>query len=79
MSGHSFGGYTTLVLAGSKLSPALAAPVPTGFAGFIGMSGQGPAAWRSMTRASRDRAAATWPPPARGTLGAAGETPAWRG
>ena len=42
MSGHSFGGYTTLVCAGASLSPPPGPPVPEGFSGFLMMSGQGP-------------------------------------
>jgi hypothetical protein len=78
MSGHSFGAYTTLVIAGSALTPPAAAPVPTGFAGFLSMSGQGPGRmWLTddsfktivkpfmATTGARD-------------FGAAGETPPWR-
>jgi hypothetical protein len=78
MSGHSFGAYTTLVIAGSALSPPAAAPIPTGFAGFLSMSGQGPgrmslneASFKTITKpfmattGTRD-------------FGAAGETPPWR-
>ena len=78
MSGHSFGGYTTIVLAGSTLVPPPSAHVPTGFSGFLCMSGQGAGrmslnadSFRTITRpfmattGSRD-------------FGAANETPSWR-
>jgi dienelactone hydrolase len=78
MSGHSFGGYTTIVAAGSTLVPPPAAPVPTGFAGFLCMSGQGagrmslnPDSFKTIvkpfmaTTGTRD-------------FGAANETPPWR-
>lgn len=78
MSGHSFGAYTTLVIAGSKLTEAPKAPIPTGFAGYVSMSGQGPGrmwltddSFKGLTKpmlfttGTRD-------------FGAAGETPPWR-
>ena len=79
MSGHSFGAYTTLVIAGSKLTQAPKAPIPTSFAGYVSMSGQGPGRmWLTddsfkglaikpmlFTTGTRD-------------FGAAGETPPWR-
>ena len=78
MSGHSFGAYTTLVVAGAKLSPPSAAPIPTGFAGFMSMSGQGPGRMGlhddSFSSVAKPMMATT------GTrdFGAAGETPPWR-
>jgi hypothetical protein len=78
MSGHSFGAYTTLVIAGSKLTPPSEASIPTGFAGFLSMSGQGPGRmWLhddSFGAITKPFMATT------GTrdFGAAGETPAWR-
>ena len=78
MSGHSFGAYTTIVLAGSKLVPPPVAPIPNNFAGYLSMSGQGPGRmWLTddsfktivkpfmATTGTRD-------------FGAAGETPPWR-
>lgn len=78
MSGHSFGAYTTLVIAGSTLAPPPGAPVPAGFAGFLSMSGQGPGRMSlnddSFKTIARPFMATT------GTrdFGAAGETPPWR-
>lgn len=78
MSGHSFGGYTTLICAEASLTPALDHPLPSGFSSFMMMSGQGPgrmgltedsfAKLRSpfmATTGTRD-------------FGADGETPPWR-
>jgi dienelactone hydrolase len=78
MSGHSFGGYTTLVLAGSTLVPAPAAPVPAGFAGFLCMSGQG--AGRMSLNADSFKTIAKPFMATTGTrdFGAANETPPWR-
>jgi len=78
MSGHSFGAYTTLVVAGAKLTAPSEAPIPTGFAGFLSMSGQGPGRmWLhddSFAGIAKPLMATT------GTrdFGAAGETPPWR-
>lgn len=78
MCGHSFGAYTTLVVAGAKLSPPSAAPIPTGFSGFMSMSGQGPGRMGlhddSFGGVTKPMMATT------GTrdFGAAGETPPWR-
>ena len=78
MSGHSFGGYTTLVLAGSKLSPAPAAPIPTGFAGFIGMSGQGPGRMALNDDSFKGIVKPYMATTGTRDFGAAGETPPWR-
>jgi dienelactone hydrolase len=78
MSGHSFGAYTTLVVAGAALSPPAGRPIPTGFSGFMSMSGQGPG---RMGLSDASFAGMTWPLMATtGTrdFGAAGETPPWR-
>jgi len=78
MSGHSFGGYTTLVCAGAKLDPPPGRPVPRGFAGFLMMSGQGPG---RMGLSDGSFAGLTKPFMATtGTrdFGAANETPPWR-
>jgi dienelactone hydrolase len=78
MSGHSFGGYTTLVAAGAVLTPAPSAPVPAGFAGFLMMSGQGPGRMAlndgSFGRITKPFMSTT----GSRDFGAAGETPAWR-
>ncbi|HZZ33246.1 MAG TPA: hypothetical protein VFE10_14775 [Phenylobacterium sp.] len=78
MSGHSFGAYTTLVIAGSTLSPPVPAPIPSGFSGYISMSGQGPG-----RMALSDGSFKTIVKPFMATtgtrdFGAAGETPPWR-
>ncbi|MBX3483767.1 hypothetical protein [Phenylobacterium sp.] len=78
MSGHSFGAYTTLVMAGALLSPPVSAPVTPGFAGFLSMSGQGPG---RMALHDDSFAGITKPMMVTtGTrdFGAAGETPPWR-
>ncbi len=78
MSGHSFGGYTTLVCAGASLSPPPGRPAPLGFSGFLMMSGQGPGRMgltdESFAGLTRPFMATT------GTrdFGAANETPPWR-
>ena len=78
MSGHSFGGYTTIVLAGSTLTPPPAAPVPTGVAGFLCMSGQG--AGRMSLNADSFKTIVKPFMATTGTrdFGAANETPPWR-
>jgi dienelactone hydrolase len=78
MSGHSFGGYTTLVLAGSKLSPAPAAPIPTGFTSFIGMSGQGPGRMALNDDSFKGIVKPYMATTGTRDFGAAGETPPWR-
>ena len=78
MSGHSFGAYTTLVVAGATLSPPVRAQTPSGFAGFMSLSGQGPGRMAlhedSFDGITKPMMVVT------GTrdTGAAGETPAWR-
>jgi dienelactone hydrolase len=78
MSGHSFGGYTTIVAAGAVLSPPPAAPVRAGFAGFLCMSGQG--AGRMSLNADSFRTIVKPFMATTGTrdFGAANETPPWR-
>jgi dienelactone hydrolase len=78
MSGHSFGGYTTIVAAGSTLSPPPAAPVPSGFSGFLCMSGQG--AGRMSLDADSFKTITKPFMATTGTrdFGAANETPPWR-
>jgi pimeloyl-ACP methyl ester carboxylesterase len=78
MSGHSFGGYTTLVCAGARLDPSPGRPVPQGFSGFLMMSGQGPG---RMGLSDGSFGGLTKPFMATtGTrdFGAANETPPWR-
>lgn len=78
MGGHSFGAYTTLVIAGSTLVPPPNAPAPAGFSAFLSVSGQGP----GRMRLTEDSFATIAHPLmcTTGTLdfGAAGETPPWR-
>lgn len=78
MSGHSFGGYTTLVAAGSVLSPPATAPVPAGFAGFICMSGQGPGRMALTDDSFKGIAGPLMATTGTRDFGAAGETPPWR-
>jgi dienelactone hydrolase len=78
MSGHSFGGYTTLVVAGSLLSPPAPAPVPTGFAGFLCMSGQGPGRMALTETSFRGITGPFMATTGTRDFGAAGETPPWR-
>ena len=78
MSGHSFGGYTTLVAAGSALSPPVAAPVPGGFSGFICMSGQGPGRMALNEGSFKGIVKPFMATTGTRDFGAAGETPPWR-
>lgn len=78
MSGHSFGGYTTLVLAGSTLSPELPAPLPRRVSGFIGMSGQGPGRMALTDESFKGIVKPYMATTGTRDYGAAGETPSWR-
>ncbi|MBS0361257.1 MAG: hypothetical protein JSR98_07745 [Proteobacteria bacterium] len=78
MSGHSYGGYTTLVCAGARLIPPSAAPVPAGFAGFIGMSGQGPGRMSLNDDSFKGMVKPYMATTGTRDFGAANETPAWR-
>ena len=78
MSGHSFGGYTTLVCAGSKLDPAPPAAVPAGFSGFIGMSGQGPGRMALNDNSFKGIVKPYMATTGTRDFGAANETPPWR-
>lgn len=78
MSGHSFGAYTTLVIAGSALTPLAAAPVPTGFSGFLSMSGQGPGRMWLTDDSFRTIVKPFMATTGTRDFGAAGETPPWR-
>jgi pimeloyl-ACP methyl ester carboxylesterase len=78
MSGHSFGGYTTLVAAGSALTPPVPAPVPTGFSGFICMSGQGPGRMALNESSFKGIVKPFMATTGTRDFGAAGETPPWR-
>jgi pimeloyl-ACP methyl ester carboxylesterase len=78
MSGHSFGGYTTIVLAGSTLVPPPGAPVPTGFAGFLCMSGQGAGRMSLNTDSFRTIVKPFMATTGTRDFGAANETPPWR-
>ncbi len=81
MAGHSYGAYTTLVIAGAKLerdSVALADPSLNGFKAAIAISGQGAG---RMSFANRSFASINMPLfmiTGTNDTGAAGETPAWR-
>ena len=78
MSGHSFGGYTTLVAAGSALSPPVPAPIPSGFSGFICMSGQGPGRMALNEPSFKGIVKPFMATTGTRDFGAAGETPPWR-
>lgn len=78
MSGHSFGGYTTIVLAGATLAPPPAAPVPTSFAGFLCMSGQGAGRMSLNSESFKTIVKPFMATTGTRDFGAANETPPWR-
>jgi hypothetical protein len=78
MSGHSYGGYTTLVVGGAALKPPSATPVPKGFSGFIVMSGQGPGRMSLHDDSFSGMTGPTMFTTGTRDFGAAGETPEWR-
>jgi dienelactone hydrolase len=78
MSGHSFGAYTTLVIAGSALSLPVPAPIPTGFGAFISMSGQGPGRMALNDDSFKGIVKPFMATTGTRDFGAAGETPPWR-
>jgi len=78
MSGHSFGGYTTLVCAGARLDPPVDKPVPSGFAGFLMMSGQGPGRMGLNEGSFSGVTAPLMATTGTRDFGAANETPPWR-
>jgi dienelactone hydrolase len=81
MAGHSYGAYTTLVVAGAKLerdSTALADPLLKGFKAAIAISGQGAGRMFFSDRSFASIRMPLFMITGTNDMGAAAETPAWR-